>query len=117
MKQVKVITKAVETSAQSTTLRCKVHTEAKPVLHINEPGAHHYGKWVCIECGKYIAHARRPATTEALQVRQKAIVGALATRSYTPEQIAELCELYSVPHLNLVQQRRYDSLKLDSVSL
>ncbi len=88
--------------------RCPNHLDADLKLVINPAGACHYAKWLCTQCDRYITHAQKPKTTEALVKRQQEIV--LFIRELLDDDLNFILDIYHLPHLNLIQERRYSEL-------
>ena len=92
-----------------TTKRCKVHEWADVKLELT-PDLKHYGKWVCSECDKYIVWAKNPQTETKLKERQEQILDMVWKNELPRDTLKVLMSLYMVPHLNLVQQQKYDAI-------
>jgi hypothetical protein len=90
--------------------RCPNHQDADIELVVNPSGSHHYGKYVCSECSKFISHARKPTTSHALEKRQQEIYPFIKARVMSDADLKFILSIYNIPHLNLVQERRYNDI-------
>ncbi len=88
-------------------LRCARHPGADAYLSKNTQPHAHYGKWLCVECDRFIKHARTPKTNGEMSERQEQIVKLLVAGGLAACDVEDLCRLYGAPHLNLAQQSKY----------
>jgi hypothetical protein len=86
--------------------RCRLHPQLEPKLVLT-PEIKHYGKYICPECSKWITWARDLKTTDELMDRQALILVLLDTHK---DHRHFLCTIYALPHLNLVQQGKFNDI-------
>ena len=89
---------------------CASHPESGSVLVLT-PDKRHYGRWNCEKCGKFITWAKTPRTNEMIKERQDEILEMVKSGLLTDEQYRIVLPLYTVAHLNLVQERQYTMVK------
>lgn len=91
---------------------CKAHPNVEPTLELT-PDIKHHGKWLCGECKKFLVWARKPKTSDELNMRQKQIRKAmLRSANLTEGELHKLCSLYNLVHLTLGQIEMYKLLLL-----
>jgi len=89
---------------------CKAHPDVEPKLVLT-PDIKHHGKWVCGECNKFLVWARKPKTSDELNIRQKQIRKAMVrSANLTDNELHKICSLYNVVHLTLGQIEMYKLL-------
>jgi hypothetical protein len=96
--------------------RCRIHPEAD-YLFIKLEGHHHYGKFVCAECGKFITWAKTPKTSVVMKRRQQDIINYIKSgrcEELNTIEINRLLKLYSKPHIG-VEQEWFDQIMMENI--
>lgn len=91
--------------------RCRRHPDADVKLELT-PELKHYGKWLCSLCGRFVVWSKTPKASEDLAHRQITMLDLMQSGKLSTEQLHVASLLYTVPHLNLIQQKKYDELLL-----
>jgi len=89
--------------------RCNVHVNDDIVL-ITHPEKHHYGRWNCSVCEKFVTWAQRPKTSKDLSDRQSVILD-LMMNCKDRVVMKRLAEIYSKPHLNLIDEKWLSTIR------
>jgi hypothetical protein len=114
--------------------KCTLHPNADVQLTLT-PTLKHYGRWDCIECGKFVVWAKSPKTCAEMLNRQGEIMWIIrncasmegdpdehitfppnvgpggAEYLMTNKDLETLLNLYSAIHLTLVQDQKWRYLR------
>lgn len=98
--------------------RCSGHPNSDIELTVT-PEQHHYGRWTCVDCGKFITWAKKPKTTESMREMQRRIREMICHPEFrvrcTEKEIHNLLKMYNKPHLNPYDQNQCVDLIVDKL--
>ncbi len=82
---------------------CKTHEDAELLFEIMPDGHHHYGRWICGVCSKFITWAQKPKTSQNLEYRKTVIIEQMM-KEKEPDNMRKLAMLFDKVHLSVFDE-------------